>query len=80
MLVTALKMDNLDCTKIKARGHCHQLQLGLAYGCETWAYPINTLLATVVFLLLLLAFTDRKLVKLLKNAYQDVYSNAFPYL
>ena len=29
------------------------MQLGLAHGCETWAYPTNTLLATVAFLLLL---------------------------
>ena len=26
---------------------------GLAYGCETWAYPTNTVLATVAFLWLL---------------------------
>ena len=25
----------------QAPGHCHQL--GLAYGCETWLYPTNTL-------------------------------------
>ena len=31
-------------------GHCHQL--GLAYGRETWVYPMNTLSATVAFLLL----------------------------
>ena len=31
----------------------HGQQLGLAYGRETWAYPTNTVLATVVFLLLL---------------------------
>ena len=31
-------------------GNCHQL--GLAYGCETWVYPTNTLSATVAFLLL----------------------------
>ena len=30
----------------QAPGHCHQL--GLAYGCETWVYPTNTLSATVV--------------------------------
>ena len=36
---------------LQAPGHCHQL--GLAYGRETWAYPTNTLLATVAFLLLL---------------------------
>ena len=36
---------------LQATGHCHQL--GLAYGRETWAYPTNTLLATVAFLLLL---------------------------
>ena len=29
---------------LQASGHCHQL--GLAYGCETWAFPTNTLLAT----------------------------------
>ena len=34
---------------LKASGH----QLGLAYGRETWAYPTNTALATVAFLLLL---------------------------
>ena len=34
----------------QAPGHCHQL--GLAYGCETWVYPTNTLSATVAFLLL----------------------------
>ena len=34
----------------QAPGHCHQL--GLAYGCETWVYPTNTLSATVVSLLL----------------------------
>ena len=35
----------------QAPGHCHQL--GLAYGHETWAYPANALLATVVLVLLL---------------------------
>ena len=34
----------------QAPGHCHQL--GLAYSCETWVYPTNTLSATVAFLLL----------------------------
>ena len=34
----------------QAPGHCHQL--GLAYGRETWAYPTNTLSATVAILLL----------------------------
>ena len=29
------------------------LQLGLAYGHEMWAYPMNTVLTTVAFLLLL---------------------------
>ena len=33
-----------------APDHCHQL--GLAYGRETWVYPMNTLSATVAFLLL----------------------------
>jgi len=33
----------------QAPGHCHQL--GLAYGCETWVYPTNTLSATVASLL-----------------------------
>ena len=33
-------------------GHCHQL--GLAYGRETWAYPMNKLLSATVVLLLLL--------------------------
>ena len=36
---------------LQAPGNCHQL--GLAYGHETWAYPTNSLLATVAFLLLL---------------------------
>ena len=36
---------------LQAPGHCHQL--GLAYGRKTWAYPTNTLSATVAFLLLL---------------------------
>ena len=36
---------------LQALGHCHQL--GLAYGRKTWAYPMNTLFATVAFLLLL---------------------------
>ena len=34
----------------QAPGHCHQL--GLAYGCEAWVYPTDTLSATVAFLLL----------------------------
>ena len=34
----------------QAPGHCHQL--GLAYGRKTWVYPMNTLSATVAFLLL----------------------------
>ena len=34
----------------QAPGHCHQL--GLAYRRETWLYPMNTLSATVAFLLL----------------------------
>ena len=34
---------------LKASGH----QLGLVYGHETWAYPTNTGLATMAFLLLL---------------------------
>ena len=34
----------------QAPGHCHQL--GLAYGRETWVYPMNTLPDTVAYLLL----------------------------
>ena len=34
-----------------APGHSHEL--GLAYSRETWAYPLNTVLATVAFLLIL---------------------------
>ena len=54
---TELWVDTANCVfqlkpspVLQALGHCHQL--GLAYGCETWAYPTNTLLATVSFLLL----------------------------
>jgi len=39
------------CPALQAPGHCHPL--GLAYSRETWAYPTETLLASVAFLLLL---------------------------
>ena len=58
-LLTSLVYSNaplIKCTfqlkpsrALEAPGHCHQL--GLAYGHETWAYPTNTVLATVAFLL-----------------------------
>ena len=36
---------------LEAPGHGHQLDQ--THGCKTWAYPTNTVLATVAFLLLL---------------------------
>jgi len=40
------------CNQVKPQPST-QSQLGLAYGRETWAYPTNTVLATVASLLLL---------------------------
>ena len=52
---------------LQATGHCHQL--GLAYGCETWAYPTNTLLATVAFMLLLAQTCFHKQALLTTHSY-----------
>ena len=63
MFVTTLGMDNFDCTKMIAHfkkftaclreGLIHEWKQALLAPPPPWAYPTNTLLAAVAFLLLL---------------------------